>query len=144
MDRDHRRGFGPEPRLDIGEIEGHRLGIAVDEDDPRSRVDCGCRRREERVRGNDHFAALDLERAQDDLERAGAGADGHGVLRGVPLGERSFELVADRPQGELAGGESLIDPGEDLGAVFGREPHPGGRDAHEGRIYRRKVLAGRI
>ncbi len=40
--------------------------------------------------------------------------------------------------------EGLVDPGEDLGAVFGREAHPGRGHAHEQRIYRSRARKARI
>ena len=144
VDRDHGRGLRREVRLDVGEVERHRPGVAVDEDHARAGVDGGRGGCEEGVGGDDHFAALDVERAQDDLERTGTRADRDRVLRRVPFGEGGLELTPDRAQRELAADQRLVDPSEDLGAVFGRERHPGRRHAHGDRIYPSGAVPGRI
>ncbi len=64
VDGDDRRGVGRDPGLDVGEIESHGRGVAVGEHD----ACAGVHRRggggEERVRGDDDLAALDVERAR--------------------------------------------------------------------------------
>jgi hypothetical protein len=94
----------------------------------------GGRGREEGVGRHDDFAALHADRAQDDLERGRAGADGYRVPGAVALRERRLELAADRAERQLAAGERLVDHRQDRGAVLGREQDPGGRHTHEGRI----------
>ena len=83
-------------------------------------------RGEERVRGDQHLAAVDrtAERShgpERDLDGARAGVDGDRVLRAVVRGEPFLELPADRPEGELPGGQRLVDAAQDLGAVLRRE-----------------------
>ena len=79
---------GPMLRRDVVEVERHRRGVAVDEPDTRAGVRGRGGGREERVRGDEHLAALDAERPQDDLERARARAHRDGVLRLVARRER--------------------------------------------------------
>ncbi len=126
------RGVRGEPRLDVGEIERHRLRVAVDEDHAGAGVDRGRGGREEGVRRDDDLAALDVERAQDDLERTRTRAHRDRVVGRMTLGERGLELAADRPERQLAARERLIDPGQDLGAVFGWERNPRRGHAHRG------------
>ena len=112
--------------------------IAVDEHDARAGVHRGGGGREERVGGDDDLAALDAERAQDDLERARAGADRDRVLR--CRGASANASSSSRPIGPSVSWprrEGFVDPGEDLGAVFGRETDPRRGHAHERTIYRR-------
>src|SRR5207248_2083446 len=144
VDRNHRGGVGADPRLDVGRVERHRLGVAVDEDDARAGMDRGRRGREEGVRGDDDLTAFDVERPQDDLEGTGARAHRDRVLRRMPFRERGFELAADGPQRELTRGEGLVDTREDFGAVFGREAHPRRGYAHEHRIYRSTARQTRL
>ena len=77
---------------EVGGVDRHRLRVAVDEAQPRPGVHRRGGGGEERVGGNDDLAALDADRAQDDLERRGAGAHGDRVVRPVADGERVFEL----------------------------------------------------
>ncbi len=136
---DDGRGVGTDRCGDVVEVERHRARVAVDETHARAGVHRRGRGREERVGGDDDLSPVDAERAQDDLERAGSRAHRDRVVDPMARRERLFELAADRSERELPGGERLVDPGQDLGAVFVREEHPGRGHAHDEGIYRSPV-----
>lgn len=119
MDDDDGRGLRTDARCEIRGIDRHRLRIAVDEAQARAGVRRGGGGREERVGRHDDLAVGHTDRAQDDLQRGGAGADRDRVLRAVTRGERLLELSPDGTERELPGRERFVDAGEDLATIFG-------------------------
>src|SRR5262249_59795057 len=100
----------------------------VDEEGPTARVDDRRGGGEERVGGNQDVTAGDVQRAQDDLERRGAAADGDPVRQPAMACERLLELGAVPPERQLPARQDLLDPLGDPATVLDGEVEPRGRD----------------
>src|SRR5262249_40040122 len=80
--------------------------------------------------GDEHLLAVDAHGAQRDLDGTGARVDRDGVVDAEVGGEPLLELATQLAQGELPGGQALVDLLEDGRPVFRWEVHRSGRDSY--------------
>ena len=85
-------------------------------------------------RRDDLVAGADAERAQDQRDRVGAGADADGVRGAGRRGELALERFDFRAEDEPAAGHDPLDRGADVGGVLARRQRQ--RTERAGRSHR--------
>ena len=104
-----------DPAFDFLGIKAKRAGIDVGEDDLRAHLVDRLRRRDVGERRGDHFVAgTDVQRAQGEGERVGAGVDADAVLRAGVSGDLLLECLHVWPEDVMAARERRFNGRQDL------------------------------